>query len=104
MSEGRFPDLLETLVVKIPSGIVGGEPRALQAGGHRFDPDHVHQLNSRIRESESKALRNGVAVRILAVSEIVRQVDADKLNPGISGRFPVPFAGIWWSTQDSIMD
>ncbi len=28
------------------------------ARGHRFDPGHVHQLNSRIRESESKALEN----------------------------------------------
>ena len=32
--------------------------RALQAGGQRFDPGHVQQLNSRIRESEAKALDN----------------------------------------------
>ena len=36
-------DLLETLVVKVCSGIVGDEFRALQAGGRRFDPGHVHQ-------------------------------------------------------------
>jgi len=59
----------------------------LQAGVTGSIPVTSTQLNSRIRESESKALRDGVAVRILAVSEIVRQVDADKLNPGISGGF-----------------
>jgi hypothetical protein len=44
LSESRFPDLLERLVVKVSSGIVGVEFRALQAGGHRFDPRHVHQF------------------------------------------------------------
>jgi len=33
LSESRFPDLLERLVVKVSSGIVGVEFCALQAGG-----------------------------------------------------------------------
>jgi hypothetical protein len=33
--------LLERLVVKVSSGIVGVEFRALQAGGRRFDPGHI---------------------------------------------------------------
>jgi hypothetical protein len=32
LSESRFPDLLETLVVKVLDGIVGDKLRALQAG------------------------------------------------------------------------
>jgi hypothetical protein len=34
---------LERLVVKILGGIGGDKFRALQAGGHRFDPGHVPQ-------------------------------------------------------------
>jgi hypothetical protein len=34
--------LLERLVVKVSSGIVGVEFRALQAGGRRFGPGHIH--------------------------------------------------------------
>ncbi len=35
--------MLETLVIKIPGGVVGGEVRALQAGGRGFESRHVHQ-------------------------------------------------------------
>jgi len=35
--------MLETLVVKILSGIVGAEVGALQAGGRGFESPHVHQ-------------------------------------------------------------
>jgi len=38
LRESRFLDLLETLVVKILDGIVGDEPRALQAGGRGSSP------------------------------------------------------------------
>jgi hypothetical protein len=51
LSESRFPDLLETLVVKVCSGIIGLEPRALQAGGRRFDPGHVHQSVGNLSEA-----------------------------------------------------
>src|SRR2546426_2127447 len=46
-SESRFPKLLKTLETKIVDGAVGEDSGSLQAGGHRFDPGHVHQLNPR---------------------------------------------------------
>jgi hypothetical protein len=38
---------LETLVVEVIERVGGDESGALQAGGRRFEPCHVHQHNSR---------------------------------------------------------
>ncbi len=46
-AKSRFPKLLKTLETKIREGTIGEDSGSLQAGGHRFDPGHVHQLNSR---------------------------------------------------------
>ncbi len=35
--------MLKTLAVKMTGGVIGAEFRALQAGGRRFEPGHVHQ-------------------------------------------------------------
>src|SRR5713101_1581212 len=46
LSKKQIPKLLKTLETKIVDGAIGEDSGSLQAGGHRFDPGHVHQLNS----------------------------------------------------------
>jgi hypothetical protein len=42
--KSRFPKLLKTLKTKRVEGANREDSGSLQAGGHRFDPGHVHQL------------------------------------------------------------
>ena len=43
VSEKQIPKLLKTLETKIVDGANREDSGSLQAGGHRFDPGHVHQ-------------------------------------------------------------
>jgi hypothetical protein len=43
-AKSRFPKVLKTLETKTRKGTIGEDAGSLQAGGHRFDPGHVHQL------------------------------------------------------------
>jgi len=45
---------------------------ALQAGGHRFDPGHVHQSYSQTGIMTASALANAKAFEFLGVTECIR--------------------------------
>ena len=57
-SESRFPELLKTLETKGEEGAIREDSRALQAGGQRFEPAHLHQhIDNRIGLSRSPECR-----------------------------------------------
>ena len=49
VSEKQIPKLLKTLETKIVDGANREDSGSLQAGGHRFDPGHVHHISNQLR-------------------------------------------------------
>ena len=45
---------MKTFETKIVDGAIREDSGSLQAGGHRFDPGHVHQISKNFRVAENQ--------------------------------------------------